>query len=80
MVPFTALQEKNIHLGFMVLGLILLLRGLIPWCLLKHRTIRIMQGTVGLLLILIGGPIMDPIVREISVPQKEDQQGFSIAV
>lgn len=64
----------------MGLGLLLVLRGLLPWCLLKHRTIRIMQATIGLLLILIGGPIMDPIVREIPVPQKQDAQGFSIAV
>jgi hypothetical protein len=78
--PLTALQEKDIHLGLMVLGLILVIRGLIPWCLLKHRTIRILQGSIGLLLIVIGGPIMDPMVKEVSTPEKKDEQGFSIAV
>lgn len=83
-IPFMgtldAAQEKNIHLGLMVIGLILVLRGLIPWCLLKHKTLRIFQATIGLLLILIGGPIMDPIVREIPAPQKKDAQGLTIDV
>jgi hypothetical protein len=73
-------QEQNIHLGFMGLGLLLVLKWLIPFCLIKHKTLRISQATIGLLLIIIGGPIMDPIVREIPGFQPKDTQSFSIAV
>lgn len=71
-------QEKNTHLGLMIVGLILVLRGLIPWCILKHKSLRILQATIGLLLIIIGGPIMDPIVHTITAPAKKDAKGFTI--
>lgn len=58
----------------MMLGLILVVRGLIPWCFLKHKTLRIVQGVIGLLLILIGGPIMDPIITETAAPDTHDEQ------
>ena len=74
MQALSAAQEKSIHLGLMVLGLFLVLRGVIPWCVLKHKTLRILQTTIGLLLIIIGGPIMDPIVTEIPAPPQTDSK------
>ena len=71
MTPLNPLQEKNIHIGFMAIGLLLVLKGLMPWCILKHRSVRIMQATLGLLLIVIGGPIMDPIITKIPPPPKK---------
>ncbi len=77
-IPFldvlSPLQEKYAHLGLMILGLFLLLKGLLPWCLIKHKTLRISQAIIGLLLIIIGGPIMDAIVTEIPAPEKKDEK------
>lgn len=83
-IPFlntlSSVQERSIHLGLMMLGLILVLRGLIPWCLMKHRTLRISQAIIGLLLIIIGGPIMDPVITKVPAPEKKDEKGFKIDV
>ncbi|MEI6711660.1 MAG: hypothetical protein WCK88_05790 [bacterium] len=83
-IPFIGPQspaiEKTIQTWLLVVGLIPLLKGLMPWCLVKHRTLRISQGIFGLLLIIIGGPIMDPIVTKIPAPEKKAENGFQIDV
>ncbi len=83
-IPFMAqlspTQEQNIHFGLMVIGLIILLRGIIPWCIIKHKTLRITQSMIGLLLIIIGGPIMDPIITNVPAPEKKDTKTVNIDV
>lgn len=80
MTDLSAEQEVSVHIGLMVLGFLLVLKWLLPWCLLKHRTLRIIQWTIWILLIIIGWPIMDPIVKDIRTPAKKDAPGFSINV
>ncbi len=83
-IPFlgvlSPLQERYTHIGLMVLGLFLLLKGLLPWCLIKHRTLRISQAIIGLLLIIIGGPIMDAIITQVPAPEKKDAKWLKIDV
>lgn len=83
-IPFIGAQsaatEKTIEMWLLVVGLIPLLKGLMPWCLIKHKTLRISQSILGLLLIIIGGPIMDPIITKISAPEKKAENGFQIDV
>ena len=83
-IPFLGIQkpvtEKIILLWFLAIGLIPLIKGLLPWCLVKHRTLRMAQAFLGLTLIIIGGPIMDPIITEIPAPDKKDESGFKIDV
>lgn len=66
-IPFMGIQaphrEKYIEYGLFVLGIIPLFKGLLPFCLVKHGTLRIAQILLGILLILVGGPIMDPAVK-----------------
>ncbi len=83
-IPFIGVQdpkiENSIQLGLMILGLFPLVKGILPWCLMKHRTLRIAQGFIGLFLIIIGGPIMDPIVTTIPAPEKKDEKTVNIDV
>ena len=45
---------------------------------MKHKTLRIAQAVLGFLLIIIGGPIMDPIVTTISTPSEKPATEFHI--
>lgn len=81
-IPFmTALNpavEKNIEYGLLLLWLFPLIKGILPFCLMKHRTLRISQAVLGLLLIIIGGPVMDPIVTTVSAPAEKPADEFQI--
>ncbi len=52
----------------MIIGAFFLLRGILPWCLMRQKTLRIIQALSGFALILIGGPIMDPLIKNIIAP------------
>lgn len=62
----------------MIIGLFFILRGLIPWCLIRQKTLRIIQATSGFALIIIGGPIMDPLIKNIIAPATTATGGFQI--
>lgn len=49
-----------------IFGLLLVIRGLIPTCIFKHNTLRILQMILGFFLIILGGPVMDPIVTTLA--------------
>lgn len=81
-IPFIGVQspdiEKNIEYGLLILWLLPLLKGVLPFCLMKHKTLRIAQAVLGLLLIIIGGPVMDPIVTTVSAPSEKPANEFQI--
>lgn len=81
-IPFMAVYEWNtaqkIEYGFMIIGLFFILRGILPWCLIRQKTLRILQTTAGFLLIIIGGPIMDPMIQNIIAPPTTTTGGFNI--
>lgn len=56
-IPFIGEQSApmtvNIRYGLLVVGLLPLLKGLLPFCLVKHKTLRMAQAILGLLLIII---------------------------
>lgn len=80
-VPFMGSQspetELKIEYGLLVFGIVFFLRGIIPFCLLKHKWIRWLQWALGFALIIIGGPMMDPIVTK-ATPQISSEGGFQI--
>jgi len=45
---------------------------------MKHKTLHIAQAALGLLLIIIGGPVMDPIVTTVSAPSEKPADEFQI--
>jgi len=81
-IPFMAAlspaSEKKVQYGLIIIGIFPLLRGILPWCLVKHNTLRILQGLFGFALILIGGPMMQPIVKNIIAPTTTATGGFQI--
>lgn len=81
-VPFMGEQspeiEKNIEYGLMILALFFIGRGLITACVLSHKWLRIKQALHGLALIIVGGPIMDPLVKNIIMPPTTTTGGFEI--
>lgn len=62
----------------MFLGLFFILRGVLPWCLVRQKTLRILQAVTGFVLIIIGGPLMDPLVKNIIVAPAKTTGGFQI--
>lgn len=56
--------ERIVEYCFWIFGIILILRGIIGKCVLKQKPLRIAQAIFGFLLIIIGGPIMDPVITE----------------
>lgn len=56
-IPFIGVQSPsittNIRYGLLAIGLLPLLKGLIPFCLVKYKTLRIVQAILGLMLIFI---------------------------
>lgn len=83
-IPFIGVQnpalEDKIQIWLMIIGVLILLKGILPWCLMKHKTLRIAQVIIGILLIMIGGPIMDPIVTNIPAPAPKDDKAVNIDV
>jgi len=81
-VPFMGIQnpstERSIEYGLLILWLLPLLKWILPFCLLKHKTLRISQAVFGLLLIIVGGPVMDPIVTTVSLPSEKPADEFQI--
>ena len=81
-IPFMAAYEGSaahkIEYIFMVLGLFFILRGILPWCIIRQKTLRILQAVAGFALIIIGGPIMDPLVKNIIVAPAKTTGGFQI--
>lgn len=71
-IPFMGVQspetEKKIEYGLMILALFFISRGIITACVIKHKWLRIKQALHGLALIIVGGPMMDPLVRNIITP------------
>ena len=63
-IPFMATlspeAQTELFYGLLLLGIIPLLKGLVPYCLVTHKTLRICQGVFGFLLIIVGGPIIGP--------------------
>lgn len=59
----------------MVIGVFFFLRGVLPWCLMRQKTLRILQAISGFALILIGGPIMDPLIKNIIAPAPTNTTG-----
>lgn len=59
-------MERKIEYGLMILSLFFIGRGLITACVIKHKWLRIKQAVHGLALIIVGGPVMDPIVTTVT--------------
>ncbi len=78
-IPFVGVYEGNaaheIEYMFMIIGAFFVLRGILPWCLMRQKTLRIIQAVAGFALILIGGPIMDPLIKNIIAPAPTSTTG-----
>lgn len=82
-VPFMGIQkpeiEKNIEYGLYLICLFFIIRWLVRSCLVKHNTLRIKQALAGILLIIIWGPMMDP-MTEIIASTTIDSDGLPIQI
>ncbi|MCB9806484.1 hypothetical protein H6768_00995 [Candidatus Peribacteria bacterium] len=80
-VPFMGVQspetEKKIEYGLMILALFFIVRGVLTACILRDKWLRIKQALHGLALIIVGGPMMDPFVKNIITPDTTTG-GFAI--
>jgi hypothetical protein len=83
-VPFMGVQspetEKKIEYALMLLSAFFIGRGLIIACVLKQKLLRWKQGLHGLALIIVGGPMMDSIVKNIAAPSTTKTGWFQIDV
>jgi len=81
-VPFMGVQspetEKSIEYGLMILALFFLVRGIVTACIVKHKWLRITQAVHGFVLIIVGGPMMDPFIKSITTPPSTPTGGFQI--
>ena len=64
--PRSATTERYIEYGLLIVGILPFVRGWFSACLMNHKHTRITQAILGVLLIWIGGPILDPIVTTIA--------------
>lgn len=55
-----------------VLGLLPLFGGLTRLCLFKHKTVKKLQMLAGVIMILVGFPIMDPVVTDTNLATVEE--------
>jgi hypothetical protein len=62
----------------MIFALFFLVRGLLTTCILKQKWLRITQAIHGFILVMIGGPMMDPIVKSIITTPTTSTGGFQI--
>ncbi len=81
-IPFVGVYEWNaahqIQYICMIIGVLFVFRWIIPWCLIRQKTLRIIQAVSGFALIIIGGPIMDPLIKNIIAPTTTATGGFQI--
>lgn len=81
-VPFMGVQspetEQIIEYALLILAAFFIIRGIITACVVKHAFLRWTQAIHGLLLIIVGGPMMDPLVRNIITPETTTTGGFQI--
>lgn len=81
-VPFMGIQspetEKKIEYGLMILGFFFIGRGIITSCIIKHNLLRWKQSLHGLALIIVGGPMMDPLIKNIITAPTITTGGFQI--
>ena len=81
-VPFMGVQspetEQKIEYGLMILALFFIGRGIITSCIIKHKWLRIKQALHGLALIIVGGPMMDPLIKNIITAPPTTTGGFQI--
>lgn len=70
--------EKKIEYALMILSVFFIGRWIITACVIKHKWLRWKQALHGLALIIIGGPVMDPLVRNIVMPTTTATGGFQI--
>lgn len=81
-VPFMGAQstgtEQTIEYALLILSVFFIIRGAVSYCVVKHKLLRWIQALHGLALIIVGGPMMDPFVRNIITPQTITTGGFQI--
>jgi uncharacterized membrane protein YwzB len=68
--------SKKIEFILMILAFFFITRGLVTVCIFKHKWLRITQAIHGLALIIVGGPMMDPIMTTVA---SDTNNAFNIA-
>lgn len=73
--------ETYIEYGLLIFGIFPLIAGLTRFCWMKHKTLKKLQITLGIILIIIGGPIMDPVqVANQPVQEENIELGADITI